>query len=270
MLTADAQGKPLKTVTGSVGDAAAIQQTIRKEDWNSYRIVADGHRLQHFINGTATAECLDKHREIRRRIGILALQLHTGPAMKVQFRNFRLKRLPATKRVAFIAGRKSHGYGAHEHRAGCMLLAEALSESGLPLETVVTTDGWPSDANFLKDVDAIVIYADGGARHPFNEHLGELHQLMAQGIGVVCLHYGVEVPAGQSGDAFLDWTGGYFETDWSVNPHWTAAYNTFPHHPIANGVRPFAIRDSRRMVLPHEVPRGDARCDTDTHGPATC
>ena len=48
--------------------------------------------------------------------------------------------------------------------------------------------------------------------------------LAKQGVGIVCLHYGVEVPKGEAGDKFLDWIGGYFETDWSVNPHWTANF----------------------------------------------
>ncbi len=59
----------------------------------------------------------------------------------------------------------------------------------------------------------------------------------------MCLHYGVEVPKGEAGDAFLDAIGGYFEPDWSVNPHWTANYKTLPPHPITQGIEPFKIRD---------------------------
>ena len=66
---------------------------------------------------------------------------------------------------------------------------------------------------------------------------------MSAGGGLVCIHYGVEVPKGKSGDAFLDWTGGYFETHWSVNPHWTARYRVFPKHPITRGVKPFSVHD---------------------------
>jgi hypothetical protein len=53
----------------------------------------------------------------------------------------------------------------------------------------------------------------------------------------------VEVPKGPSGDAFLDWTGGYFEANWSVNPHWDADYDELPKHPITRGVKPFKIND---------------------------
>mgnify|MGYP003639200702 FL=1 len=60
---------------------------------------------------------------------------------------------------------------------------------------------------------------------------------------MVNLHYGVEVPKGASGDAFLRWIGGYFEEWWSVNPHWTADYKNLPEHPISQGVKPFSIND---------------------------
>jgi len=42
---------------------------------------------------------------------------------------------------------------------------------------------------------------------------------------------------------FKNWIGGYYETHWSVNPTWKAAFQEFPHHPVARGVVPFAIED---------------------------
>ena len=229
--------------TAKIGDTKEIQSKIKKEDWNKYRIVADGYRFQHFINDVATIDVTDNDVQERRAAGVLALQAHAGPAMTVQFRNIRLKKLPAPKKVALIAGKPSHGYGAHEHRAGCMLLADALNSSNLGIEASVYTNGWPEDDSVLDSADTIVIYTDGGGGHPFNSKLDRLKALEKRGIGMVCLHYGVEVPKGASGDAFLDWTGGYFEADWSVNPHWTANYTKFPDHPIANGVKPFRIND---------------------------
>ena len=230
-------------VTGSVGDTNEIQKKIKKEDWNKYRVVADGYHFQHFINDVRTVDVIDNDIMERRAAGLLALQAHAGPAMTVQFRNIRMKRLPAPKKVALIAGNPSHAYGAHEHRAGCMLLAEALNSSKLGIEATVYNKGWPDDESVLDHADAIVIYADGGGGHPFNSKLDRLRGLQNRGIGMVCIHYGVEVPKGASGDAFLDWTGGYFEADWSVNPHWTGNFTKFPDHPIANGVKPFRIND---------------------------
>jgi hypothetical protein len=237
-------------VTGSVGDSDELQSHIKKEDWNTYEIIARGYRFVHKINGHVTADCLDEDEEMRRDSGILALQLHAGPPMKVQFRNIQIREQvdlvlsnQKNRKIAFIAGKASHGYGAHEHRAGCMLLAKAIKHSLPGTATEVYTNGWPEDASVLDDADTIVIYADGGNGHPFYTHLEEVDQLMKKGVGLVCIHYAVEIPKGEAGNKFLDWTGGYFEANWSVNPHWTADYAKLPKHEITRGVKPFTIND---------------------------
>jgi len=151
---------------------------------------------------------------------------------------------PAEKKhVLFLAGNPSHGYGAHDHLAGCMLLAKSLNESGLPIDARVYHYGWPKDPKTFDGVDCVVMYGDGGPGHMVNEHLDQLDDLAKNGVGIVCIHYAVEVPKGPAGDKFLDWIGGYFETDWSVNPHWTAKYDKLPSHPITRGVKPFEIND---------------------------
>lgn len=249
-------------VVGSVGDSAELQKHIKKEDWNEYHVTAKGFNFVHRINGHVTCEVTDEDKAQRRATGILALQLHAGPPMKVQFRNIRLKVLgdksPATnsksasgssasgsqrKKVVFLAGGKSHGYGAHDHLSGCMLLAKSLNISGLPIEADVYHYGWPQDSKVFEGADCVVMYGDGGGGHMVNPHLAEMDAMAKKGVGIVCLHYGVEVPKGPSGDKFLDWIGGYFETNWSVNPHWTGKFSKFPDHPITRGVKPFEIND---------------------------
>ena len=149
----------------------------------------------------------------------------------------------AKRKVLFLAGSPSHGYGAHDHLAGSMLLSKALNESGLPIESHVFHYNWPQDAKVLKNADCVVMYGDGGPGHMVMKHLDELDALAKNGVGVVCLHYAVEVPKGPAAQKLLDWIGGYFETDWSVNPHWTAKFTKFPEHPITRGVQPFEIED---------------------------
>lgn len=236
-------------------EGAALQSAIKKEDWNSYRIVAKGFQFDHYINDTLMSCVTDEDMKDRRASGVLALQLHAGPPMKVQFKNIRMKRLGGEeakvsnkadkKQVLLLAGNKSHGFGAHDHTAGCTLLAKLLNESGLPVEATMhslQSQGWPKP-EVLANADTIVIYADGGGGHPFNNHLEEIQQLVDKGTGIVCIHYGVETVTGKPGQAFLDWTGGFFEPHWSVNPHWTANYEKFPQHPITAGVQPFKIND---------------------------
>lgn len=150
----------------------------------------------------------------------------------------------AQKKIVLLAGSPSHGPGEHEHYAGCMLLAKKLNEQpGLRAE--VHRNGWPADPAALNGAAAVFIYCDGGNGHPAirPERLQKLGELMAQGVGLGTCHYGVEVPKGDPGNAWLKWTGGYFETFWSVNPHWDADFKSLPTHPITRGVKPFQIRD---------------------------
>ena len=82
-----------KQVVGSVGDAAAIEASIKKGDWNDYVIIAKGNHLQQFVNGHQTIDVTDECEAKRAMNGILALQLHAGPPMMAQFRNIRIKKL---------------------------------------------------------------------------------------------------------------------------------------------------------------------------------
>lgn len=149
------------------------------------------------------------------------------------------------KSVVFIAGKPSHGPGEHEHNAGVQLLAKCLGQGAATLVTtkVHLNAEWPS-LEELKGADTIVIYADGGPGHPAlqDDHLQQLDAQMKRGCGLVCLHYAVEIPKEKGGPEFLKWLGGYFETDWSVNPTWDAKFD-LPRSPITNGVKPFATHD---------------------------
>ncbi len=78
---------------GTVGDSAAIQASIKSEDWNDYKIVAIGNHVQHFINGMQTIDVTDEDAANAPKEGLLALQIHAGPPMKVQFKSFKLTTL---------------------------------------------------------------------------------------------------------------------------------------------------------------------------------
>ena len=104
-------------------------------------------------------------------------------------------------------------------------------------------NGWPQAPDAFKNADTVVMYCDGGPRHFVMPHLESFQEVMKRGTGLVCLHYAVEMPKGDPGDRLLAWLGGYFETDWSVNPHWTAEFASLPKHPINNGVSPFSLND---------------------------
>lgn len=146
-------------------------------------------------------------------------------------------------KIVFIAGPASHGSSEHEYRGGCKLLAKLLNENTNNVEAVVYDGKWPSDPSAFDDVKAIVIYADGGEGHMIIPHMQEIDKLMKKGVGLVLLHYAVEIPKGELGNYFLNWAGGYFETFWSVNPYWTANFDRLPKNDITRGVKPFSIDD---------------------------
>lgn len=85
--------KFVKEKTGELGKSEDIQAKIKNEDWNEYVIIAKGNHLQQFINGVQTVEVVDEDAPRAAKSGIIALQLHVGPAMTVQFKNIRIKPL---------------------------------------------------------------------------------------------------------------------------------------------------------------------------------
>lgn len=149
----------------------------------------------------------------------------------------------AKRKVVFVAGRRSHAYGSHDHWAGSLLLSKWLNENHPQIEAVVHRDGWPTDPNAFDNAAAVVIYSDGGGGHPAVKHLDQLGALMKRGVGLVLLHYAVEVQEEVAGQQFLDWAGGYFKINWSVNPHWLLQPKSLPTHPITRGVQPFETHD---------------------------
>ena len=150
----------------------------------------------------------------------------------------------ADKKIVLLAGSVSHGKGEHEFRAGCLALKHCLDQVA-GVTSVVHSNGWPSDPAAFAGADAVFMYADGGGGHPAikPDRLKILNDLAGRGVGIGCAHYAVEVPKGDAGEAMLGWTGGYFETFWSVNPHWDADFLTLPKHPVTRGVKPFKIND---------------------------
>lgn len=150
------------------------------------------------------------------------------------------------KTVVMIAGKPSHGPGAHEHNAGVQLLAKCLREGAAEqVDVKVHLNGeWPH-ADELRKADTLLVYADGFTGHPLlqGDHLSEVREAAERGCGFMAIHWATEVPKEKGGAEFLDWMGGFCEPFWSVNPHWKAEFTEMPPHPIASGVQPFSTLD---------------------------
>jgi putative membrane-bound dehydrogenase-like protein len=147
-------------------------------------------------------------------------------------------------KIALMAGGQGHGLGSHEWNTAALLIERYLENAYPEVDCVPYYHRqWPSDLSELQDSTAIIVIDSGGGGHPVARRLKEFKPLMDKGIGFACLHYAVEVPKGDAGDAFKEWLGGHFETFWSVNPHWVADFKSFPDHPVARGVKPFEMND---------------------------
>ena len=70
-----------------------LQAKIRQDDWNDYEVRAQGNHIVLLINGQVMCEVRDDDAKYSRRKGFIALQMHPGPPMKIQFRNLRIKLL---------------------------------------------------------------------------------------------------------------------------------------------------------------------------------
>jgi hypothetical protein len=84
-----------KWIVGSVGEI----KHFPAGEWHEYHVLVRGNHHQHFIDGHKTVEVFDHDAKGRRLEGLLGVQVHVGPAMKVQFKDWRLKDLPAAPLV---------------------------------------------------------------------------------------------------------------------------------------------------------------------------
>lgn len=150
---------------------------------------------------------------------------------------------PNAAKIVLVAGRQSHGPGEHEFFAGCALLMKLLEQTP-GVAPVMARDGWPKNPRLFDGARSLVFFMDGGSSHPLiqDSRMDELQRLIDSGVGFVNLHYAVEYPK-QQGERILGWLGGFYETGYSINPHWDADFKSLPEHPITRGVKPFAIRD---------------------------
>ncbi len=91
MVHLDDTAKP--TVIATLGGIEATKAFIHDDGWNEYHLIIRGNNLTHILNGHVVAIVIDDDAKNRRFDGLIGVQVHVGPPMKVEFRNFRLKTL---------------------------------------------------------------------------------------------------------------------------------------------------------------------------------
>jgi len=78
-------------LVGSLGDANELKQIIRNEDWNDLDIIARGNTIEQLINGRLMSMLIDDDTAGRKMSGLIGIQVHLGPPMKIEAKNIRLK-----------------------------------------------------------------------------------------------------------------------------------------------------------------------------------
>lgn len=76
-----------------LGDRGELGSKIKKEDWNTVHLIVKGNIMQHFVNGILMSEVHDEDPKNRMKSGLLGVQVHVGPPMKVEYRGLMLKQL---------------------------------------------------------------------------------------------------------------------------------------------------------------------------------
>jgi hypothetical protein len=86
------EGKKSRVI-GALESGDALKALIKSNDWNQVHIIARGNTLVHVVNGHVMSVTVDDDPKGRAASGLLGFQIHTGPAMKVEYRNILLKTL---------------------------------------------------------------------------------------------------------------------------------------------------------------------------------
>ncbi|MDN3202953.1 3-keto-disaccharide hydrolase [Algoriphagus sediminis] len=80
-------------VVEELGDREELGNLIKQGEWNSIHLIVKGNVMQHFVNGTLMSEVHDEDMKNRMLTGLIGMQMHVGPPMKVLFKNVQLKKL---------------------------------------------------------------------------------------------------------------------------------------------------------------------------------
>ena len=78
---------------GHLAPIPTLKALIKPNDWNSLHIIAHGNTIVQMVNGRVMSAVVDEDERGRAIEGLLGLQLHTGPPMKIEFKNVWYKKL---------------------------------------------------------------------------------------------------------------------------------------------------------------------------------
>lgn len=151
-------------------------------------------------------------------------------------------------KILLISRDNDHPPATHEYMFDCGLLAKCLKQT--PGIEAIVSNGWPKNADALKDVKAIVFYKRNGGNvlfDPFNKAQAEA--LLKNGVGLTAIHWGTSADK-KAGEPWLDALGGWYSTDFSkCLVRSTKLIQADPKHPICRGGKEYELRDEYYIQL---------------------
>lgn len=153
-----------------------------------------------------------------------------------------------TTKILLIGKDRDHPYATHEYMTECALLATCLKQTK-GVEPIVS-NGWPKNADTLKDVKAIVLYTANGGDVLFNPiHKDQAEKLLKNGVGLTAIHWSTGAES-KAGEQWLDTLGGWFSVKFSkLNTTTTKLKQAEPKHPICRGWKEYDLRDEFYLEL---------------------
>ncbi|MEN8703113.1 MAG: DUF1080 domain-containing protein [Polaribacter sp.] len=82
-----------RTIISSIGNKKDLIASVKNNDWNTIHIIVKDNKMQHFVNSVLISEVTDLDTKNRSNKGFIGVQVHTGPPMKVEYKNILLKSL---------------------------------------------------------------------------------------------------------------------------------------------------------------------------------
>ena len=80
-------------VVGTLGTSDELKALIHDADWNAMHVVARGNVLVQYINGRMMSMLIDDDETNRKMSGLIGIQVHKGPSMKMEVRKIAIKNL---------------------------------------------------------------------------------------------------------------------------------------------------------------------------------
>ncbi len=123
---------------------------LKLDEWHEMTVIAVGNHITHKVDGVTTIELTDDQPSKREMEGILAFQVHRGPAMTAQFKDIELKDL---SQGAGVKKKKSAG-AAQRPKSGKQAAREKVRpEQAKPQWVWLSSDGAPaSKVVFRKEI----------------------------------------------------------------------------------------------------------------------